>query len=64
MDLLLKPNESDNKPINVTLPVPVSIELKNEVEKLKRIYGKQVNDKARAFFQALVDENKRNQEAS
>jgi hypothetical protein len=58
MNLKLQAKDSDSESIEITLPVPMSLRLKNDIDRLKKICGKEVNKKAREFFENLIKENR------
>lgn len=58
MNLKLEAKSKKSDSIEKTLPVPMPDRLKREVEALKKVCGKEVNKKAREFFESLVRENK------
>ena len=58
MDLNLDLKIEKITPLEKTLGIPCSEELRADVVKLKRLCGKNVNEKIREFLQRLVDENR------
>lgn len=58
MDLKLKePKSSAASHITITLPVPVSYEMYEDMKVLKDKYGKEVNEKIREFLRDLIQQN-------
>lgn len=58
MDLKLKQIPKNSSTITTRISIPCSEAMRVELEELKRLCGKSVNEKAREFFQALIDQNK------
>lgn len=58
MNLKLNPKSDKSETIDETLPVPIPTYLKRDVDRLKKVCGKAVNEKIREFIKSMVDENK------
>lgn len=56
LDLDLKIEKVDV--IDVTMPVPMSSDMKKDIDALKKVCGKSVNQKIREFLCQLLEENK------
>jgi hypothetical protein len=54
MELELKLRRKSNTSVTDKISVPVSPDLKQQIEELKRSYGVDFNHAARVFFQNLV----------
>lgn len=63
MEFKLKPAQKDSLSILTKISVPCTPEMKSDIENLKRVYGKGVNEKLREMIQALIDKNN-NEKAS
>ena len=58
MDFKIDSTLEKHEPIEIMIGVPVSMKLKTQLDALKKVCGKEVNKKAREFFESLVKENK------
>ena len=58
MEISLKPTLEPTESIGTNISIPCSPSMKQDIDRLKKYYGKSVNAKIREFMNQLIKENK------